>query len=122
MAGLWYPADAHTDFLIDVAGGLFPTGAAFRLPPHGHGRLESALAVAMQPNYPTLPLKAAALQYHLSMNHPFIDGNKRFALAAMEVFLVLNGAFMLTTDEKLVEVSLKVASHEWEKQELALLW
>ena len=78
--------------------------------------------MAMQPNYPTLPLKAAALQYHLSMNHPFIDGNKRFALAAMEVFLVLNGAFMLTTDEKLVEVSLKVASHEWEKQELALLW
>lgn len=25
------------------------------------------------------------------MNHPFIDGNKRVAHAAMEIFLVLNG-------------------------------
>ena len=25
------------------------------------------------------------------MNHPFVDGNKRTAHAAMEVFLILNG-------------------------------
>jgi hypothetical protein len=35
--------------------------------------------------------KAAALAYSLALNHPFIDGNKRVAHVAMEVFLALNG-------------------------------
>ena len=60
------------------------------------GALESAVA---QPQmtfsgddlYPTLPEKAAALGFSLAMNHPFVDGNKRTAHAAMEVFLILNG-------------------------------
>jgi death on curing protein len=60
------------------------------------GALESSLA---QPRatfggadlYPTLIDKAAALGYGLAMNHPFIDGNKRIAHAAMAVFLELNG-------------------------------
>jgi death on curing protein len=60
------------------------------------GALESAIA---QPQmtfggddlYPTLPEKAAALCFSLAMNHPFVDGNKRTAHAAMEVFLILNG-------------------------------
>jgi death-on-curing protein len=33
----------------------------------------------------------AACGYFLSRNHPFIDGNKRVGLAAMLVFLELNG-------------------------------
>jgi death on curing protein len=61
------------------------------------GMLESALA---QPRatfggtdlHPTLVGKAAALGFSLAMNHPFVDGNKRIAHAAMEVFLLLNGA------------------------------
>ena len=60
------------------------------------GALESAVA---QPRatfggtelYPSLPEKAAALGYSLALNHPFIDGNKRVAHAALETFLVLNG-------------------------------
>ncbi|OFV93400.1 MAG: death-on-curing protein [Acidobacteria bacterium RIFCSPLOWO2_12_FULL_65_11] len=60
------------------------------------GMLESALA---QPRatfggtdlHPTLVRKAAALGFSLAMNHPFVDGNKRVAHAAMEVFLLLNG-------------------------------
>ncbi len=40
---------------------------------------------------PTLTDKAAALGYSLAMNHAFVDGNKRIAHAAMELFLVLNG-------------------------------
>jgi death-on-curing protein len=58
--------------------------------------LESALA---QPRatfdgadlHPSITGKAAALAYSLALNHPFVDGNKRVAHAAMEVFLVLNG-------------------------------
>ena len=41
--------------------------------------------------YPTVAEKAAALTVPLVQNHPFVDGNKRTAHAAMEVFLVLNG-------------------------------
>lgn len=60
------------------------------------GALDSAIA---QPKamfggadlYPTVVEKAAALCFSLVQNHPFVDGNKRVAHAAMETFLVLNG-------------------------------
>lgn len=42
--------------------------------------------------YPDLVSKAAAICFSLIMNHPFLDGNKRVGHAAMETFLVLNGA------------------------------
>ena len=41
--------------------------------------------------YPSIIEKAAALGYSLVCNHGFVDGNKRIAHAAMEVFFVLNG-------------------------------
>jgi death-on-curing protein len=61
------------------------------------GVIESAVA---QPGatfderdlYPTLAAKAVALCYSLIHGHGFVDGNKRVAHAALEVFLVLNGA------------------------------
>jgi death-on-curing protein len=61
------------------------------------GGLESALAqpkmtLAGSDLYPTLAEKAAALCFSLVGNHPFVDGNKRVGHAAMETFLVLNGA------------------------------
>jgi prophage maintenance system killer protein len=39
----------------------------------------------------TIVQTAAALGFSLALNHPFVDGNKRVAHAAMEVFLFLNG-------------------------------
>jgi death-on-curing protein len=119
MARLLYLEEAHAEFLIMLTGELFVGSPAFRLRvPEGGGLLASALAVPRQPNYRTLPQKAAALQYHLSMNHPFFDGNKRFAVAAMETFITLNSATLLTTDSKLVEISLGVANHEIDKPKL----
>ena len=41
--------------------------------------------------YPSLVEKASALCFSLVRGHGFVDGNKRIAHAAMEVFLVLNG-------------------------------
>jgi len=41
--------------------------------------------------YPSRAEKAAALGFSIVMNHPFLDGNKRTAHAAMELFLRLNG-------------------------------
>ncbi|MEH1852771.1 MAG: type II toxin-antitoxin system death-on-curing family toxin [Nostoc sp.] len=60
------------------------------------GLLDSALA---QPQatfggellHPTIHEQAAAYLYHLAMNHPFLDGNKRTAFAVMLTFLNLNG-------------------------------
>ena len=49
------------------------------------------VSVGGQDAYPTLMDKAAALGYSLIRNHGFIDGNKRIAHAAMEVFLIMNG-------------------------------
>ena len=42
--------------------------------------------------FPTLAEKAAALAFSRVRSHPFMDGNKRVGHAAMETFLVLNGA------------------------------
>src|SRR5947208_3656063 len=66
------------------------------------GGLESALA---QPRatfggvdlHPTIVGKAAALGFSLTLNHPFVDGNKRTAHAAMEVFLLLNGTELVAS-------------------------
>lgn len=64
------------------------------------GLLESALAQPQvtfggQLLHPTIPAQAAAYLYHLAMNHPFIDGNKRTAFAVMDTFLRVNG-YVLT--------------------------
>jgi death on curing protein len=49
--------------------------------------------------YPTLVEKASALCFALIQGHPFVDGNKRVGHAAMETFLVLNGAEMESSVE-----------------------
>jgi len=48
--------------------------------------------------YPTLILKASALLHSLTVNHPFIDGNKRTAWLAAVVFLRDNGAEVTVAD------------------------
>ncbi|MDD3448148.1 MAG: type II toxin-antitoxin system death-on-curing family toxin [Gammaproteobacteria bacterium] len=49
---------------------------------------------------PSLPRLAAAYAFGFTGNHPFKDGNKRVALAAIDVFLRLNGR-QLTAAEAL---------------------
>ena len=58
------------------------------------GALESALMRPQMGYYQDLIQEAAALMESLAMNHPFIDGNKRIALAATDVFLRINGYFI----------------------------
>ena len=54
------------------------------------GLLESALFRPQTGYYLDLIEEAAALWESLSQNHPFIDGNKRTAFAAMYTFLAIN--------------------------------
>lgn len=55
------------------------------------GSLESAIARPQSGYYKDLIESAAALFESLAINHPFIDGNKRVAFAATDVFLRING-------------------------------
>ncbi|HEX9867190.1 MAG TPA: type II toxin-antitoxin system death-on-curing family toxin [Candidatus Tectomicrobia bacterium] len=79
------------------------------------GALESALAQPRmtfggQDLYATIVEKAAALGFSLIQNHPFVDGNKRTAHAAMETFLVLNGYQIEAPVEEQEDTILKVAA------------
>ena len=58
------------------------------------GALESAILRPQMGYYDSLIEEAAALLESLAMNHPFVDGNKRTAFAATEIFLRLNGSFI----------------------------
>ena len=59
------------------------------------GLLESALHRPTTGYYGDLVEMAGALFESLLMNHPFVDGNKRVAFFAVDVFLRLNGYKML---------------------------
>lgn len=58
------------------------------------GQLEAALYRPQTGYYADLIAEAAALWESLSQNHPFVDGNKRTALAAAYTFLAINGVRM----------------------------
>ena len=46
---------------------------------------------------------AGAYAFGIAKNHPFIDGNRRSALAVMRTFILLNGGdFVATQEEKYV--------------------
>lgn len=88
------------------------------------GLLESALA---QPQatfggqflHPTISEQAAAYLYHIAMNHPFIDGNKRTAFAVMDTFLRLNGCALNLTDDRAYDLVMRVARGTMTKEELS---
>jgi len=90
------------------------------------GMLESALA---QPRatfggadlHPTLVHKAAALAFSLTLNHPFVDNNKRVAHAAMEVFLLLNGLDLNATIDEQERLMLDLADGRITREQL-ILW
>ena len=55
------------------------------------GALEAALFRPQTGYYNDILAEAAALLESLAINHPFVDGNKRIAFAAADVFLRING-------------------------------
>ena len=55
--------------------------------------------------FPSIYEKAARLLYGIANNHAFVDGNKRTAVHAMEVFLIMNRVSLdYTIDEMEVMV------------------
>lgn len=86
------------------------------------GLLESALARAQNLaayGDPDVAALAAAYGFGIARNHPFVDGNKRAALIATELFLVLNGHELVAGDADCVLTVLALAAGELEEAEFA---
>ncbi|MBD2043395.1 type II toxin-antitoxin system death-on-curing family toxin [Microcoleus sp. FACHB-672] len=87
------------------------------------GLLESALA---QPQatfvgnllHATIHKQAAAYLYHLAMNHPFIDENKRTAFAVLDTFLRLNRYSLNLTNDQAYDLVIQVVQSEMSEAEL----
>ncbi len=105
------------EVLIESFGG----GSGLR----DQGALEAAVARAAatfsgEDLYPDLAAKAAALLHSLTMNHPFVDGNKRVAVAAAELFIEVNDHQVVAADAELEELTLSVARGELEAEAIAI--
>ena len=101
---------------------LEETGGAAGL--RDQGGLRSALARPQasfggKDLYPALFEKAAALAESLARNHPFVDGNKRMALACMRVLLKINGFQVTASQEAKVSLILQIVEHKLTVQEVA---
>jgi death-on-curing protein len=89
-----------------------------------YGQIEAAVARPFsgyddQDLFPTLAEKAAALTHALAKSHPFVDGNKRIAVAAGSVFLLLNGRRLTASQEELEQAGWAIADDQLGVQELA---
>ena len=62
---------------------------------------------------------AAAYAFHICQNHPFLDGNKRTALAAALVFLELNRISISDPKGILYDAVMKMASGRMDKKDFA---
>ncbi len=86
------------------------------------GLLESALArpknVAAYTDPSVFDL-AAAYAVAIAGNHPFVDGNKRTAYVAMELFLDLHGWVLVASDAESATTMLAVAAGDLDETKLA---
>ena len=88
------------------------------------GAPESALAMPQatfdgEYLHPTIVAMAAAYLFHVTQNHPFLDGNKRTGANAAITFLLLNNLKPTFSEDQLVEVVLGVAQGRVGKEEIA---
>jgi death on curing protein len=72
--------------LIELFGGMHGVRDA--------GAIEAAVFRPQNGYYNSVEEEAAALMESLGMNHGFIDGNKRIAFTAADVFLRRNGLYL----------------------------
>jgi len=108
----------HRD-LIDTFGGAhgLRDGAA----------LDSALSqpeatFGGKPLHPSLEEQAAAYLFHLCQAHPFVDGNKRVALAAADVFLRFNSRRLTLSDDDAYDLTIRVARGEAGKDDVSAVF
>ena len=85
------------------------------------GALDSALlAAANREHYEGagLAICAATYAFHLTRNHPFVDGNKRVGAAVSEVFVRLNGAVLNAANDEIVDLFMGIAAGKISRDEV----
>ncbi|MGI8469063.1 MAG: type II toxin-antitoxin system death-on-curing family toxin [Pyrinomonadaceae bacterium] len=85
------------------------------------GALESALKAAENRLFyetDDLAVLAATYAFHISQAHAFIDGNKRIAAVASELFLEMNGAKSSATNDEIIELFLDIAAGKLSRDEV----
>ena len=113
----WLDIDIVLDFHAEQLA-LFGGADGIR----DRGLLESALARPINKfayGETEVVALAAAYGFGIARNHPFVDGNKRTALAAMIVFLGLNGIDLDAPQEAATAVVLSLAAGEFAEHDLA---
>jgi death on curing protein len=106
----WLDLDVVLDFHAEQLA-LFGGAEGIR----DRGLLESALARPVNKfayGETEVSALAAAYGFGIARNHPFFDGNKRAALAAMIVFLGLNGFDLDAPQEAATAIILSLAAGE----------
>jgi len=91
------------------------------------GLLESALSMpeatfSGEYLHGTVAEQGAAYLFHVAKNHPFVDGNKRVALACALVFLRLNDVRVQASDDELVDLVLAVVAGSASKADVAVFF
>ena len=86
------------------------------------GLLESALATPLNLaayHTPDCADLAAAYGFGIARNHPFMDGSKRTAFVAIELFLAMNGYELVAEDVDCVLTMFALAAGELDEPALA---
>src|SRR3989338_4817336 len=108
------------DTLIDRYGGIKGL--------RDEGLLSSAISQPAQnvfgeELFPDIPSKGAAYAYYISENQPFLDGNKRTAIASALTFLRMNDyelkASLDESNKELYDLMMKLANKKISKDQLS---
>ena len=68
--------------------------------------------------FPDVYDKAVRYLFGFATNQVFFDGNKRTAVATMDVFLRLNGISLTATPDELSQMALRVANKQMNEDEV----
>lgn len=118
VANLTHVAKSGQQRIIELTGGAVGL--------RDSGALDSAIGSAFQTFYgedlhESIWDKAAALMRSMSLNHPFVDGNKRTSLLLTTVFLMERGYGIRedVSEEEVVGFCIAVASGQKQHAEIA---
>jgi len=116
---VWVPLRA----VVAIQAELIAEHGGLQGPPRA-GDLEAALGRpvnlhAYSESPPSMPRPAAAYGFALARGHCFPDGNKRIALAVIDVFLRMNGLELAAAETDAVDTVLRLAAGEISEDDLA---
>lgn len=109
----YFVVEMHDDLIASYGGATGLREASLLSSALGHA------GIARQLSDPSVYDLAAIYCYHLCMNHPFVDGNKRTACATMLMFLALHDLAFVDPMCDAVTTMVAIANKEMDKQQLA---